>query len=573
MRSMGVPKARPRFKEVPYHMPQDSTLQLIGLSPSHPRTHRLGAGAPSMLGRAADCDVVLADDSISRRHALITYRSGAWFVVPQATKGPSRLNGVALPPDAPAPLKTGDLLQLGPLLFRVATGADASRPLETMDDDGGGGGGGGRDSSSARVERAGASGGTAGRPPPTTLADQRLRVLVATLDRLTQTTDPEAIARLVADAAVAGSGYARAAVLRRLDASGQVALVASSGDAGAFRFSRALIDQASAGHSAVMTMRQRDSQSAYSRSIAELEIHSALCAPVQVAGALVGYVYLDARGRESAVQRDAAGFCEALATAYAFALGESNRAELQRRQRDLAMELAAAREVQQLIVPPGSGRVGPVRYAVRINPGLFVAGDFFDVFALDGDRVAICMGDVSGHGIGPALLMAATQSYLHADLLRHGDPVQAVSAVNAFAAPRFSGGRFASAFVGVLEPTGELNFIDAGHGHWLVRTAAGQTRKPKLPNHIPIGIEADHCYSSVRIQLDAGERLVLYSDGIFEQRSTTGVPFGLDRLAQSLAATRDPDEDVRGVFDSLQTYCGTGPLDDDATAASLALCD
>ena len=548
-------------------MTQASTLQLIGLSPAHPQTHQLEAGPPSMLGRAADCDVVLSDDSISRRHALITYRSGAWFVVPQATRGSSRLNGVALLPGAPSPLKAGDLLQVGPLLFRVATGADASRPLETIDD------GGRPDSSSGRVERAGASVGTAGRQPPTTVADQRLRVLVSTLDRLTQTTDPDAIARLVADAAVAGSGYARAAVLRRLDASGQVALVASSGDAGAFRFSRALIDQASTGHSAVMTTRQQDSASAYSQSIAELEIHSALCAPVQVAGALVGYVYLDARGRESAVQRDAAGFCEALATAYAFALGESSRAELQRRQHDLAMELAAAREVQQLIVPPGSGRVGPVRYAVRINPGLIVAGDFFNVFELDGGRVAICMGDVSGHGIGPALLMAATQSYLHADLLRHGDPVEAVTAVNAFASPRFSGGRFASAFVGVLEPTGELNFIDAGHGHWLVRTATGQTRKPKLPNHIPIGIDAGHRYSSERIQLGAGERLMLYSDGIFEQRSAAGVPFGLERLAQSLAATQDPDEDVKGVFDALQTYCGSGPLDDDATAASLALRD
>lgn len=539
-------------------------LLLIGLTPAHPHTHRVAPGQPATLGRAMECEIVLTDETVSRRHATVSCHGGQWYVQPHSTRSPTKLNGVTLPAGQPSSLRTGDVLHIGPVLFRASAGSDHSRPLATIDDAG-------ASASAGRIERVGAEPASRG---PGSVSDQRLRVLVTTLEKLAQAGEPEALAKLVADSAAAGSGYARAAVLRRLDAVGQVALVAASGEAGdlsAMRFSRSLLTQAATGQTAIMTSASREMAPQHSQSIAELNIHSALCAPIQVAGALVGFLYLDARGRESAVRRDAAGFCEALATAYAFALGESSRAELQRRQSELAIELSAAREVQQLILPPEGGVTGPARFAVRINPGLFVAGDFFDVFELPGGRTAICMGDVAGHGVGPALLMSATLSYLHADLLRHGDPVQAVNAVNRFAAPRFSGGRFASAFVAVLEPDGRLTFVDAGHGHWMLRSGSGAPHRPPLRGHIPIGIDAEYDYAEATVMLGPGDRLVLYSDGVIEQRSPSGEPFGRERLIECLASTADPDADVEAIFRGLAKFSGSPRLDDDATAASITL--
>src|SRR5262249_4009123 len=202
-----------------------------------------------------------------------------------------------------------------------------------------------------------------------------------------------------------------------------------------------------------------------SYSIAELGIHSALCAPVPIGDDVIAYVYLDARGSESSVRADAAGFCEAIARAYGLALANLKRTELERRQVQLAAELAAAREVQSTMLPPKEADLGVIRYGVEVRPGLFVAGDLFDVIGLPGGRVAVCLGDVAGHGVGSALLMAMTQSHLHAELRRSEDPAEALSGVNRYLCERVGGGWFVSLWVGIFGPGGSLHCVDAGHGH------------------------------------------------------------------------------------------------------------
>jgi len=135
----------------------------------------------------------------------------------------------------------------------------------------------------------------------------------------------------------------------------------------------------------------------YGQSIAELEIHSALCVPVGLGGSVTGYLYLDARGRESQVRSDAASFCESLAIAYGLSVANIQRAELSSRQAEMHAELTAAREVQQLSCAD-RGVVGCISYAARSLPGSFVAGDLFDVVDVAGEGVAMCLGDVSGMG-------------------------------------------------------------------------------------------------------------------------------------------------------------------------------
>src|SRR5690606_6114466 len=137
---------------------------------------------------------------------------------------------------------------------------------------------------------------------------------------------------------------------------------------------------------------------------------------------------LDARAGDARLQPDAAEFCQALARFGGLALAMLKRDELEARRQHLEAQLHAARDAQQLIMPTNDGVVSGLAYALRMRPGLFVAGDLFDVVPLEDGRVGVCLGDVTGEGVGAGVLMASTQAHLNAALLHYGDPAQAVTA-------------------------------------------------------------------------------------------------------------------------------------------------
>lgn len=350
-------------------------------------------------------------------------------------------------------------------------------------------------------------------------------------------------------------------------------------DRSEFVFSGSLVREASEGRTAILTA----VPAAGTQSIAELEIHSALCAPVYLGESIEGFLYLDARTGESAANSDAPVFCEAVARAYGLALANLKRRDLQRRQAAMQIELAAAREVQEFILPPPRADHGFLRYSMLMKPGLFVAGDLFDVVPLDDGRVAVCLGDVAGHGIGSAMLMSVTQSYLNGQIRATGDPAVALAAVNRYLCDRLSPGRFVTLWLGVFASDGRVCFVDAGHAYWMRRThgatsgdevdAGGMavTRHgPDLgPRSIPIGIFKEARYESTMLHLGPGERIVLYSDGIAEERDAAGREFGIDRLAMALDGADSADEDVRRAFAAVHSFSHASSLSDDATVASI----
>jgi sigma-B regulation protein RsbU (phosphoserine phosphatase) len=302
-----------------------------------------------------------------------------------------------------------------------------------------------------------------------------------------------------------------------------------------------------------------------------MRIHSALCAPVFLGDAVEGYLYLDARGQESSVRADAAGYCEAVARAYGLAVANVKRADLERRQHTIHEQLHAAREAQQFFLPPVEADLGILSYAMEMRPGLFVAGDLFDVVPLGDGRVAVCLGDVSGHGVASSLLMAATQSQLHAQILATGDPAAAAAAVNRYVTARSGGGRFVSLWIGIFEPGGVLRYVDAGHGHWFHASPPPHGTPARVPSArgIPLGINAEYQYQAATLKLEPGARIFLFSDGILEQRNPAGEEFGAERLGQVIGAGGTPMEDVRMAFAATVSFAGTASLVDDATLASI----
>ena len=538
-------------------------IEFESLSGPYPASFAVHEDRPTNIGRAANCDVCLLHEGVSRKHAMIVCRGGEWFVVDQGSRAGTFLNGVKLGVQRPSALSPGDLLKVGPWTFRVrlaGSGQAVTGVASTIDD---------TKAASQRVERMTSA---------NSKSDRRLRLLGECLVRMAGATDEETLAKSALQSALEGSGYARGAVLRRIGSGDEVQVVqslrGSETDSGEFAFSRSLVRQASGGEVGVMTT-DRVGGVPTQHSIAELRIHSAMCAPVFLGGSVEGFFYLDARGHEESVHAEAAGFCEAVARAYGLAMSNIKRIELQKRQQTIERELEAAHEAQQMMLPAAEARIGPVHYAVRMRPGLFVAGDLFDVVPLSGGRVAVSVGDVAGHGVGSAMLMALAQSYLHAQLVATGDAGAAVTALNQFVAARSTAGRFASLWVGVFSASGaglRLDFIDAGHGHWMLRPGDGAgARRAEAVGNIPIGIDPDRKYTVETLMLKPGDRVIVYSDGIIEQRSAAGEQFGTDAAAAALAKGSGPAEDVKAVFDAIDAFAGGVGLDDDATVASIQM--
>lgn len=581
--------------------------------------------APAVLGRSGQSSVVMLDESVSRRHASISAKSGTWYITDLGSRHGTFVNAVRLAPETPAQLRTGDMVGIGPWTLRVRiTGetASAGRPGTSFAGTVMGAGGGGRfvsmmDAAPVGVAPAiGGGGGAAGgqrerveRVAERELAQitsNRLQLLIAAAAAVTSSPDEVSLAKTIVQAAAEGTGFPRAFVLRdEPGRAGELALVgefpepvasATGSDPAIPTFSRSLIAASRGGPDAPLGQLVRLTTDApmTAASIMSLGIQTALCAPIVVGGGVGGFIYLDSRqgeGRQGGVNQtlagrppsghggagggvpnDAAAFCSALAKLYAMALSNLGRAELEKRQQELVRELEAAREVQKMIMPPEQGEVAGIRYAMRSKSGRYVAGDLFDVVRLPGGRVAVLLGDVAGKGVPAAILMATAQTHLNVSL-RSGAPLgQVVSAVNSHVCHHAMSSKFISLWIGVIDPaTRTIEYVDAGHGYWLLTGASGAVAQSSTA--IPLGIDADFVYESSTITLEPSQRLIVFSDGVVEQPAPhdEAVMFGMERSIAAISASPGVADDVQRLFDAVLTFAKTDDLADDTTVASLEL--
>ncbi len=517
----------------------------------------ISGNGPVLIGRARECDVCLPDPSVSRRHTSLVRRDDRWFVVDLGGRHGTTLNGVKLDPEKPAVAAEGDFVGIGPYTFRFVVGVPRPTTLARTQHD--------LDADTI-VERV---------PEKEigSLAQRRLALLIDGASMIHKSQDEQALAEAILQLALAGTGYPRAAVIRPAGSADEVEVIASQdvkAVKGEFSFSTSLLREASSGQIARLTKR---SDHQLGQSIERLGITGALCAPIVLDASVVGYVYLDSRGDEQAGYADAAGFCHAVARLAGLALSNLKRAELQQRQNRLEEDLRGAREAQAFLCPKGEGVFGRLRYAVESFPGRFVAGDLFDIFAIDDRRVAICFGDVTGQGATAAILMAAVLSHLRAALARYGEPTQAVKDVNRYITESSPAHMFCSLWVGVFDgSTGVLSYVDAGHGHWFIRRNSRPIEHAPKPGGLLVGIEGEYPYEPLDLALGARDRIVLYSDGIIEQVSPDGEAFENARALEVLQTTGSVAEDVASIFKALKEFA-VSALDDDTTVASIEVMD
>jgi len=224
---------------------------------------------------------------------------------------------------------------------------------------------------------------------------------------------------------------------------------------------------------------------------------------------------------------------------------------------DTEHEIAEA--VQRSLLPRLPESVGRVRLVGRFEPGgrnVMVGGDWFDAFELTDDQVALCVGDVEGHGINAATCMAVLRAALHALATSSNDPATIVSRLRW--SPDLAGGPMVTLALGVLDGL-KLRYVQVGHPPIVLRHDDGEIEVLNDGRSVPmgVGLPADDKVGVVAVR--PGTTIVMYTDGLIERRGEA-LDVGLARLVAALA---DGPDDLDELADWLLQSCAPTEGDDD----------
>ena len=206
--------------------------------------------------------------------------------------------------------------------------------------------------------------------------------------------------------------------------------------------------------------------------------------------------------------------------------------------RRLEYELKIAAFVQQSFLPGEIPEAPGHDIGAYLHASGQVGGDFYDCIELPHERIALAVGDASGKGIPGAILMAETQGILRAEAAGCATPGELVRSLNRALLHDKSQDRFVTLFYGVLTAsTGEFTFVNAGHPRALLLD--GDVESPLLSTGPPLRLFAEAAWEEQTITLDAGARLVIYSDGVTEAQNEADRFFDLDGIRAVMAEHRD----------------------------------
>lgn len=235
--------------------------------------------------------------------------------------------------------------------------------------------------------------------------------------------------------------------------------------------------------------------------------------------------------------------------------------------RERAKELQVARDIQQHLLPSGPPDVpGLDCWGINV-PAEAIGGDYYDWVPVGDDRLAVVVGDVSGHGVPAALLMSHLRASFHAEARPGVAPRDVLAAVHASLTRAATRGKFATFFMALLPRTGgELVFCSAGHNPMLL-VHDGQLELLGATG-LPLAMIEGAPYSEERREFRPGDTLVLYSDGIPE--APKGKEFYGDERLQALvrerAAAGEGAETIgRALLADVTAYAGAGLAADDVT--------
>jgi sigma-B regulation protein RsbU (phosphoserine phosphatase) len=241
-------------------------------------------------------------------------------------------------------------------------------------------------------------------------------------------------------------------------------------------------------------------------------------------------------------------------------------------------EIEIAREVQERLFPQSIPTVRGVTLGGCCRPALGVGGDYYDIFEMSEGKLGLAIGDVSGKGVPAALLMASLRACLRTmTTLGESDLAKLMERLNELVYESSAAHRYATFFFAVYDRfLGRLSYVNAGHNPpFLLRNAAGSsTRCERLKAGGPvIGLLPHATYEEQLLTLEAGDLLLLYTDGFSEAMTNDDEEWGEDRMLAAVEALRSKAaaDVISGLFEAADRFTQGAPQQDDMTLLALKI--
>jgi sigma-B regulation protein RsbU (phosphoserine phosphatase) len=317
-----------------------------------------------------------------------------------------------------------------------------------------------------------------------------------------------------------------------------------------------------------------------------LGIRNVLCVPLRLVRYLdkaaevtderekrIGVLYLDSREKGTLLSSSTKAALETLATEAAVAIENARLYRETMEKARMEQEMRIAAEIQQALLPK-MARAGTFFSAAAASiPCRSIGGDFYDYVDLPEGAMGFALGDVAGKGPPAALLSAMMQGIFAAQAASNDSPSQTISRVNLALYRRGIESRFVTLMYGAMRSDGRLTYCNAGHNPPLIipRSGSGQpVRRLECGGPI-VGLFDSATFDEETVTLNAGDWLIVFSDGVSEAMSASGDEYGEGRIVSCVERhkTLEPRQLLEALFADVREFTRGAPQSDDITAMVL----
>lgn len=560
--------AKRSTKQAEFRNPMNDKQTLMVQLPDAPtRKYDLSEKDRFSMGRSSESDIVLSDRAVSRNHAELRRSGEIWFVKDLGSTNGTELNGETC--QGEKPLSSGDRIGIGPftLVFSPSQTSTRARLAESGEH---------MTLHSISLQDYLEQSSPTHRSPRLDDKNAKMGHFLRSMDRVGQALVAQRpiqdLLDLVVDLVHEVMRAERVALFMIDETSGELvpsAIHDTRQGSGEFLISNTIAQQVIAGRESILSAdAMSDDRFQGQASIANLHIHSALCAPLWNENEVIGIVYADNQTAPTSFSQEDLHMITLIAHLVAVKIQETLSQEELEKGRRMQEELRYASEIQRKLLPPDTVNRGSFHIGGVNVPSLEVGGDYYDYFDGLDNRLWVALGDVSGKGMSAALLMSNLHASLRAQVEAGLSLIEVMPRLNNAVRRSTQGDRFITLFIFTIDPdSGEIEYINAGHNPPMLLRHSGEIELLETGG-LFTGVFPDVIYDCGKTSLQSGDVLLLYSDGVTEGRDEADEEFGEERLAGFLKQNRsmEPQQFAEKLIEEVRDFCLDGDPGDDVTA-------
>ncbi len=515
-------------------------------------------GERIVLGRNADCGVVLNEPAVSREHAVIRRIQGKFFIEDLKSRNGTFVNSKEV--RARTALKDKDRIKICDNLLAFYENQAEEDPKEEPEED------------SSTIEATMAANN---KPIFSTQPSDKLAMLIEMGQELSQTFNLDQLLPKVVDSLFSVFRQADRAFLILSEDGKLIPTVAktrrANDDGSDARFSRKIVNMCiDTGQAFLCEDASSGKVIELSQSISDCKIRSVMCVPLMSRNTnkAFGVIQLDTLDRFKKFAEDDLKLLLAVAGQAAVAIENANMHDTIVARAGLERDLKFAHQVQMSFLPKVMPKFAGYEFYAHYESAQEVGGDYYDFIPLSGARLGVIIGDVAGKGVPAALFMAKVSSDMRFCALTEPRLDMAVSRLNVLLQEAGLLDRFVTLGACLIDPaTHQVSVVSAGHMLPLVFRKAKQTFEEPVSREItgfPLGTVDGFTYEMATFELLAGDTAILYTDGVTDSRSQDEREFAMDGMMKAISSgPMNPKPMVERLMAAIQKHAiGRKPHDD-----------